>query len=84
MSIIGNNKPVWLEKAAFDDSFDWSNSLKTTFETFLEHVTLHDSYSETVTLNLWNQLVMTDQAGCLVNKEYCDKTENTNDWPSTW
>ncbi|MBK7298854.1 MAG: hypothetical protein IPI91_20490 [Flavobacteriales bacterium] len=81
MSIIGNNKPVWLEKAAFDDSFDWSNSMKTTFETFLQHVTLHDSYWETVTLNLWNQLVLTMKLDAFWNKVYCDKTENTNDWP---
>lgn len=81
MSIIGDNKPEWLEKAAFDDSFDWSNSLKTTFETFLGHVTLHDSNWETVTLNLWNQLVLTIKLDAFWNKEYCDKTENANDWP---
>ena len=81
MSVIGYNRPEWLEKAAFDDSFDWSNLLKSTFETFFDHVTLHDSNWETVTLNLWSQLVLTIKLDAFWNKEYCERTENTNDWP---
>jgi len=81
MSIIGEQNPEWLSRKSFDDSFDWSNSLKTNFALFFEYVTLHDSEWKTINLTAVNETILSIQLDAFWNKEYALKTENTDNWP---
>lgn len=81
MSIVGQHNPEWLSIAAFDDTFDWTKSIKTTFSTFFDHVTLHDSYWQTINLTVTNETVLSIKLDVFWNKEYTLRTENTNNWP---
>jgi hypothetical protein len=81
MSIVGQHNPEWLSIAAFDDSFDWTKSIKTTFSTFFEHVTLHDSYWQTINLTVTNETILSIKLDVFWNKEYTLRSDNTNNWP---
>ncbi|MFT2010209.1 hypothetical protein ACMA1I_16155 [Pontibacter sp. 13R65] len=81
MSTVGEHNPEWLPRAAFNDTFDWTKSVKTTFLTFFEYVTLHDSYWQTINLSVTNETILTIQLDAFWNKEYTLKVENTDNWP---
>ena len=81
MSTVGQHNPDWLSIAAFNDSFDWNKALKTTFPTFLEYVTLHDSYWQTINLNVTNETILSIKLDAFWNKEYTLKEHNTDNWP---
>ena len=81
MSTVGEHNPEWLSKAAFNDTFDWSKSIRTTFSTFFEYVTLHDSYWQTINLNVTNETIPSIKLDAFWNKEYTLKFENTDNWP---
>ena len=81
MSIVGQHNPDWLAITVFNDTFDWTKSVKTTFSTFLEHVTLHDSYWQTINLTVTNETILSIKLDVFWNKEYTSRTENTNNWP---
>jgi len=81
MSKVGAFNPEWLSKAAFNDTFDWAKSLKTTFPEFLKFVTLHDSYWETINLTVSNETILSIKLDAFWNKAYTLRTENTDHWP---
>jgi hypothetical protein len=81
MSTVGQHNPDWLSIASFNDTFDWTKCIKTTFVTFFEYVTLHDSYWQTINLNVTNETILTIQLDAFWNKEYTLKFENTDNWP---
>ena len=81
MSTVGQHNPEWLSIAAFNDTFDWTKCVKTTFSAFFEHVTLHDSYWRTINLNVTNETIISIQLDAFWNKEYTLKIENTDNWP---
>jgi len=80
MSIVNQHNPEWLSIAAFNDTFDWTKSIKTTFTTFFEYVTLHDSYWQTINLTVTNETILSIQLDAFWNKEYIS-TDNTDNWP---
>jgi hypothetical protein len=81
MSTVGQHNPEWLSIAAFNDTFDWTQSIKTTFSIFFEYVTLHDSYWQTINLNVTNETILSIKLDAFWNKEYTLKFEETNNWP---
>lgn len=80
MSIVNQHNPEWLSIAAFNDTFDWTKSVKTNFTTFFENVTLHDSYWQTINLTITNETILSIQLDAVWNKDYI-LTENTDSWP---
>ena len=81
MEILGQQNTDWLSVAIFSDSFDWNKAIKTTFLEFFDFVTLHDSFWQTISLNVTNETILTIQLDVFWNKEYCQISENTNNWP---
>lgn len=81
MSTVGQHNPEWLSIAVFNDNFDWTRCIKTTFPTFFEYVTLHDSYWQTINLNVTNETILSIKLDAFWNKEYTLKFENTSNWP---
>ena len=81
MSIVGQHNPEWLSKAVFNDTFDWTKSITTTFPIFFEHVTLHDSYWQAINLNVTNETILSIKLDAFWNKEYTERFENTGNWP---
>jgi hypothetical protein len=81
MSTLGQHNIDWLSIASFNDTFDWTKSIKTTFSTFFEYVTLHDSYWQTINLNVTNETIFSIQLDAFWNKEYTLKFDNTDNWP---
>jgi hypothetical protein len=81
MSSAEQHNPEWLSKAVFNDSFDWSKSITTTFQTFFEFVTLHDSRWETVTLNPTNETILLIELDAFWNKKYTLKFREDDTWP---
>lgn len=81
MGTIGQHTPSWLSEAAFNDTFDWTKSIRTTFPTFFEYVTLHDSSWQTINLNVTNETILSIELDAFWNKEYTLKTENADEWP---
>ena len=81
MGTVGQHTPNWLSEAAFNDTFDWAKSIKTTFPTFFEYVTLHDSSWQTINLNVTNESILSIELDAFWNKEYTLKTENAGEWP---
>lgn len=81
MGTIGQHTPNWLSEAAFNDTFDWTKSIKTTFPAFFEYVTLHDSSWQTINLNVTNETILSIELDAFWNKEYTLKTDNAYEWP---
>lgn len=81
MSIVGQHNPEWLSLAAFNDTFDWTKSVKTTFSTFFEYVTLHDSYWQTINLTVVNETILSVKLDAFWNKDYTLKLDNSDNWP---
>jgi hypothetical protein len=81
MGTVGQHTPNWLAEAAFNDTFDWTKSIRTTFISFFEYVTLHDSSWQTVNLNVTNETILSIELDAFWNKEYTLKTENADEWP---
>jgi len=81
MGTVGQHTPNWLSEAAFNNTFDWTKSIKTTFPTFFEYVTLHDSSWQTINLNVTNETILSIELDAFWNKEYTLKTENADEWP---
>ena len=81
MSIIGQHNPDWLSNAAFNDTFDWTKSITTDFSTFFSYVTLHDSYWQTINLNVTNETILSIKLDAFWNKGYTLKSDNTDNWP---
>ena len=80
MSIVNQHNPEWLSIAAFNDTFDWKNSVKTTFTNFFKYVTLHDSYWQTINLTVTNETILSIQLDSVWNKDYI-AMDNMNGWP---
>src|SRR5687768_5050837 len=74
MGTVGQHTPNWLSEAAFNDTFDWTKSIKTTFPIFFEYVTLHDSSWQTINLNVTNETILSIELDAFWNKEYTLKT----------
>jgi len=81
MSTIGQHNPDWLSNAAFNDTFHWTKGFKTDFSTFFNYVTLHDSYWQTINLNVTNETILSIKLDAFWNKDYCLKSDNTDNWP---
>ena len=81
MGTVGQHTPNWLSEAAFNDTFDWTKSIKMTFPTFFEYVTLHDSSWQTINLNVTNETILSIELDAVWNKEYTLKTENADESP---
>ena len=81
MGTVGQHTPDWLSEAAFNDTFDWTKSIRTTFSIFFDHVTLHDASWQTINLNVTNETILSIELDAFWNKEYTLKTENADDWP---
>lgn len=81
MGTVGNHTPDWLSIAAFNDTFDWTKCINTNFSTFFEHVTLHDSYWQTINLSATNETILSIQLDAFWNKEYTLTSDHTDDWP---
>lgn len=73
--------PDWLSISAFNDSFDWSRSIKTKFPTLFEYVTLHDSFWQAINLNITNETILTIKLDSFWNKEYTLHSGDYKDWP---
>lgn len=81
MSKVGSFNPEWLAKAAFNDSFEWTKSLKTTFPELLKSVTFHDSYWQNISLSVANEVTLFIKLDVFWNKKYTLRIENTDHWP---
>jgi len=81
MGTVGQHTPNWLSEGVFNDTFDWTKSIKTTFPTFFEYVTLHDSSWQAINLNVTNETILSIEFDAFWNKEYTMKTENADEWP---
>jgi hypothetical protein len=81
MGTVGQHTPAWLSEAAFNDKFDWTKSLQTTFPAFFEHVTLHDSSWQTINLNVTNETILSIELDAFWNKAYSEDSTNSKPWP---
>lgn len=72
--------PHWIEVAANNDSFEWSNAIRTTFPELLDYVTLHDSRLATV-VSFTNVPVICIELDAVWNMEYTLSKDRNCDWP---
>ncbi|MDU0372416.1 hypothetical protein ACFPAF_18590 [Hymenobacter endophyticus] len=78
MSVHDDLYPAWLTEHLANYSFNWENSVSTSFPELLDSITLHDSYWHHTISPGDNSIVLVIELDAIWNKSFCYQQTN---WP---
>ncbi len=80
MDDVFEDNPEWLQKNIINDTFHWDKAFVTTFDTFLNYVTFHDSYWIGSFINRNMEHICIIRLDAIWNQTYSQFEKYNEDW----